>query len=53
MRKKDVEEIDEEKLEAEQIDEDDIYSTEYRELLLDEDEIDLRSEAFMRGYGSV
>ena len=50
---KDVEEFDEEKVEAEQIDDDDIYSTEYRELLLDEDEIDISSEAFMRGYGSV
>lgn len=55
MRKIDVEEreIDDEKVEAEQIDEDDVYSSEYRELLLDEEEIDIESDAFMRGYGSA
>lgn len=50
---RDVEEFDEEKLDIEQIDEDDVYSSEYRETLLDEDEIDTESDAFMRGYGSV
>lgn len=56
MKKIDVEEEQiemEEKLEMDNVAEDDIYSEEYRELLLDEDEIDVRIDAFMHGYGSV
>ena len=42
--------IEEEVLEAEVLDKADIYLAEYREELLDSDEINLAEDAFIRGH---